>query len=209
MARPMKTMNGDGHYRCSKCRRWKPPEEFYVNRNMSTGLHSRCKECFTTYHQQHKHDNMTRTYLKSVVAMYPLASDEAQLKLADLLARLHYAEDEAEYLDISELVEIEHVFLQTGTRPRTVAEREAEEEATHQQMQAFIKAGGFTALAQRDAAEEIPRENPLTPQRDPETPVVRPDPPTRPASSFWDDGSDEEDEGRDGPYRFVPIGPPA
>ena len=34
-----------GHYRCTKCQQWKPPEEFYVNKRARSGLMSWCKFC--------------------------------------------------------------------------------------------------------------------------------------------------------------------
>jgi DNA-directed RNA polymerase subunit RPC12/RpoP len=213
MGRPPKKMNHLGEYRCSRCTKWKPPSEFHANKRMSNGLHSQCKDCFNARRVVYDRKQDVADYLRIVEAMHPTASDETQLETAELLADQKRCEDSERWADLEERIQIMYEYMRTGLRRKTAAEREAEEEATHQQMQAFIKAGGFTALAQRDAQRdadgEIPRENPLTPQRDPETPVVRPDPPTRPAPSLWDDGSDEEDEGRDGPYRFVPIGPPA
>ena len=43
--RVAKTPNEDGHYRCSKCREYKPPSQFNKAKNQKSGLSYACRVC--------------------------------------------------------------------------------------------------------------------------------------------------------------------
>lgn len=41
----------DGKYRCARCGRYKPPEDFYKDKRVPCGIRNRCKTC---YHKKNK-----------------------------------------------------------------------------------------------------------------------------------------------------------
>lgn len=43
-----KVPNEDGHYRCSKCREYKPPSQFNKSKNQKSGLSYACRACMKT-----------------------------------------------------------------------------------------------------------------------------------------------------------------
>jgi len=48
-----KTPDEAGRYRCSKCREWKPPEEFNRNKHQLSGLHYACRACNRVHVRKH------------------------------------------------------------------------------------------------------------------------------------------------------------
>jgi hypothetical protein len=101
MGRPPKKAGPDGSYRCSKCYRWKQPDQFYKNRNMSNGLTAQCKTCFKKYNEERLYSEAIKGNIAHLREMYQGAEQYQIEELATLHAKLEHAKNDQEWRDIS------------------------------------------------------------------------------------------------------------
>lgn len=70
--RVAKEADAQGRYRCSKCRDWKPPEQFNKNNTQKSGLHYMCRPCANTsvrsYNLPAKYGISVATYAEMLLA---------------------------------------------------------------------------------------------------------------------------------------------
>lgn len=91
-------MNSHGQYECSKCGKWKYPNEFYKHDRSSNGLQSHCKECQNLAVKRHstgererrqrQRDMLARDKLTRELAIYKayVAKDITRYEFEQLLA---------------------------------------------------------------------------------------------------------------------------
>ena len=70
-----KTPNADGHYRCSKCREYKPPSEFNKAKNQKSGLNYACRACMQVdvrkYNLPAKYGITAAQFAEKILAQLP------------------------------------------------------------------------------------------------------------------------------------------
>jgi hypothetical protein len=119
MGRPQKVPTSDGRWQCSKCRFFKPPEDFYKNLRMSNGLTARCKDCVDAAQRHPRAESaydMYRVYLRET---YPqITADQLQTALA-LKRQWLATDDKMERLDLQMAMTNMEATLRTVPPPQT------------------------------------------------------------------------------------------
>lgn len=87
MGRPPRMPSPDGRWQCSKCKDWKPSNQFYKSTSTAHGLTYYCKECQAGPHRETRIKRQTIAYRERLDADYrDLVSEEDKDQVAALYA---------------------------------------------------------------------------------------------------------------------------
>jgi hypothetical protein len=125
MPRPKKAMNQLGQYQCSSCKRWHAPEDFFKNRQMSNGLTSKCKTCFTSYNKEKTRLIGIRSLEEGLSGTYPRSDPGVRRLVAELVYEKNNCDDNDRWDVLNRKVENMIPVLESGM---TLGEWRLEEE---------------------------------------------------------------------------------
>ena len=96
--RPRKLPDSKGRWKCSHCKEYKYPYEYYPNDRAKNGLGSQCRVCMKRYQTEYARGNRFQREWNEFVQVWPSAPDEMLNSLTSLtIERSMLAETNADF----------------------------------------------------------------------------------------------------------------